>query len=102
MKPSRIMLAWLHCEVREGRTRFDKEVEVTSEVPNEDGELETRTYQVLKEKVHPNGAVLVSAYRDPKGRGWFVRFPTTAAYEPFIVAKSQLKKARSGGPSATS
>lgn len=99
MKKPKIMLAWLICEVRKGRTKFEHEIEVTSEIQGEGGEQDTRVYQVLKDKTHHNGAVLVSAYKDPDGRGWFVRFPTTAAYEPFLVAKSQLKRARSGGPS---
>jgi hypothetical protein len=82
---SKVLKAWLKCQVEDGRTRYDAVVMAKDVAGN------VVQHVVPKEKIHPTRkAVAVVVFRDKDG--FWVRFPSNSAYKPFRVDKKQLRK----------
>ena len=86
---TRVMKAWLTCDsIGPGRYKGGRQIIVTG------ANDESVTHQIPVGHVHPNDKlkmILVCVFKDR--HGWWIRFPVDAAYKPFRVARSQLRKA---------
>lgn len=83
---TKVMRAWLKCELSKGRSKLETVVTVTGA----DGKKAEHSVPI--DRIHPTGkAVLVMIFHD--SQGFWVRFPTSSPYKPFRVTKDQLRKA---------